>query len=202
MKTQMRFQKILMLVTLVVAALSFVYALSFCGGTIYQYNSLYDQINKVEEVEGAEALFLASQKYNDILIGLSVAFIVIVALNFVMASQSRRNYYVTNYVSIILTAVYAVVFAILLLVFVSNTFSLFAAIDREVAEFEYSLVMDDFKYSVVNFILGYLMAALMIVNAVILVLILVWKIKLMKGEKQLLKGVMYRDASGREEEVV
>lgn len=202
MKTQMRFQKILMLVTLVVAALSFVYALSFCGGTIYQYNSLYDQINKVEEVEGAEALFLASQKYNDILIGLSVAFIVIVALNFVMASQSRRNYYVTNYISIILTAVYAVVFAILLLVFVSNTFSLFAAIDREVAEFEYSLVMDDFKYSVVNFILGYLMAALMIVNAVILVLNLVWKIKLMKGEKQLLKGVMYRDASGREEEVV
>lgn len=198
----MRFQKILMLVTLVVAALSFVYALSFCGGTIYQYNSLYDQINKVEEVEGAEALFLASQKYNDILIGLSVAFIVIVALNFVMASQSRRNYYVTNYISIILTAVYAVVFAILLLVFVSNTFSLFAAIDREVAEFEYSLVMDDFKYSVVNFILGYLMAALMIVNAVILVLNLVWKIKLMKGEKQLLKGVMYRDASGREEEVV
>lgn len=191
-----------MLVTLVVAALSFVYALSFCGGTIYQYNSLYDQINKVEEVEGAEALFLASQKYNDILIGLSVAFIVIVALNFVMASQSRRNYYVTNYVSIILTAVYAVVFAILLLVFVSNTFSLFAAIDKEVAEFEYSLVMDDFKYSVVNFILGYLMAALMIVNAVILVLNLVWKIKLMKGEKQLLKGVMYRDASGREEEVV
>lgn len=191
-----------MLVTLVVAALSFVYALSFCGGTIYQYNSLYDQINKVEEVEGAEALFLASQKYNDILIGLSVAFIVIVALNFVMASQSRRNYYVTNYISIILTAVYAVVFAILLLVFVSNTFSLFAAIDREVAEFEYSLVMDDFKYSVVNFILGYLMAALMIVNAVILVLNLVWKIKLMKGEKQLLKGVMYRDASGREEEVV
>lgn len=202
MKTQMRFQKILMLVTLVVAALSFVYALSFCGGTVYQYNSLYDQINKVEEVEGAEALFLASQKYNDILIGLSVAFIVIVALNFVMASQSRRNYYVTNYVSIILTAVYAVVFAILLLVFVSNTFSLFAAIDKEVAEFEYSLVMDDFKYSVVNFILGYLMAALMIVNAVILVLNLVWKIKLMKGEKQLLKGVMYRDVSGREEEVV
>ncbi len=198
----MRFQKILMLVTLVVAALSFVYALSFCGGTIYQYNSLYDQINKVEEVEGAEALFLASQKYNDILIGLSVAFIVIVALNFVMASQSRRNYYVTNYVSIILTAVYAVVFAILLLVFVSNTFSLFAAIDKEVAEFEYSLVMDDFKYSVVNFILGYLMAALMIVNAVVLVLNLVWKIKLMKGEKQLLKGVMYRDVSGREEEVV
>ena len=198
----MRFQKILMLVTLVVAALSFVYALSFCGGTVYQYNSLYDQINKVEEVEGAEALFLASQKYNDILIGLSVAFIVIVALNFVMASQSRRNYYVTNYVSIILTAVYAVVFAILLLVFVSNTFSLFAAIEKEVAEFEYSLVMDDFKYSIANFILGYLMAALMIVNAVVLVLNLVWKIKLMKGEKQLLKGVMYRDVSGREEEVV
>lgn len=204
MKTQMRFQKILILVTLVVAALSFVYALSFCGGTVYQYNSLYDQVNKVEDVEGTKALFLASQKYNDILIGLSIAFIVIVALNYVMASNSRRNYYVTNYVSIILTAVYAVVFAILVLVFVSDTLSLFTAIDKETAEFEYSLTASKdaaFKYSLSNFILGYLLSAVMIVNAVILALNLAWKAKLMKGEKQLLQGAVQTKAPEAEEVV-
>ena len=48
-----------MLVTLVVAALSFVYALSFCGGTINQYRGLFS--DGEEAVEGAEALYYAAQ---------------------------------------------------------------------------------------------------------------------------------------------
>lgn len=184
----MRFQKILMLVSLIVAALSFVYALSFCSGTVYQYGTLYLPNSGTEAVEGAEDLFFASQDYNDTLITLSIIFIVVAVLNYIAASQKRRKYYITNYVSIILTAVYAVVFAILLLVFVSDTYSLFTAIDKEAAEEAYSLFYGDFKYSISNFILGYIMAALMIVNAVVLVLNLVWKIKLMQGEKKLLEG--------------
>lgn len=188
MKTQMRFQKILMLVSLIVAALSLVYALSFCGGTVYQYGTLYLPNSGTEAVEGAEDLFFASQDYNDTLIALSIIFIVIVVLNYITASQKRRKYYITNYVSIILTAVYAVVFAILLLVFVSDTYSLFTAIDKEAAEEAYLLLYGDFKYSIANFILGYLMAALILVTAAVLILNLVWKIKLMQGEKKLLEG--------------
>ena len=86
MKTQMRFQKYLILAILIVAALSFVYALSFCGGTVYQYGTLYDQVNDKEKVEGAKALFEASQRYNDILIWLAVAFILVVVLNYVMST--------------------------------------------------------------------------------------------------------------------
>ena len=191
-----------MLVTLIVAALSFVYALSFCGGTIYQYCTMYNKVTGKESVDGVKALFEASQSYNDILLGLSIAFIVIAALNYITASQSRRNYYVTNYVSIILTAVYAVVFAILMLVFVSKTFTLFTAVDMENAKDEYSLFYDDFSYSISNFILGYLMAALMVVNAVFLALNLAWKAKLMKGEKQLLQGVTHTDTPVPEAEEV
>lgn len=189
-----------MLVTLIVAALSFVYALSFNGGTVYQYGTLYNKVTGVERVEGVKDLFEAAQSYNDVLLGLSIAFIVIAALNYVTASQSRRNYYVTNYVSIILTAVYAVVFAILMLVFVSKTLSLFTAIDMEAAKERYSMLYDDFSYSLSNFILGYLMAALMVVNAVFLALNLAWKAKLMKGEKQLLQGVAHAAAPAPEAE--
>jgi hypothetical protein len=188
MKTQMKFQKILMLVTLIVAALSFVYALSFCGGTVYQYGTLYLKTTDTERVAGARALFLTSQNYCDILITLSIIFILVVVLNYVMASQSRRNYYLTNYISIILTIVYAVVLSILLIVFVSQTFSLFLAVDKEAAITRYERLNGEgsFKYSISNFILGYIMAVIIICDAVALVLNLIWKIKLMQGERKLL----------------
>jgi hypothetical protein len=188
MKTQMKFQKILMLVTLIVAALSFVYALSFCGGTVYQYGTLYLKTTDTERVAGARALFLTSQSYCDILITLSIIFILVVVLNYVMASQSRRNYYLTNYISIILTIVYAVVLSILLIVFVSQTFSLFLAVDKEAAITRYERLNGEgsFKYSISNFILGYIMAVIIICDAVALVLNLIWKIKLMQGERKLL----------------
>jgi hypothetical protein len=105
-----------------------------------------------------------------------------------MASQSRRNYYLTNYISIILTIVYAVVLSILLIVFVSQTFSLFLAVDKEAAITRYERLNGEgsFKYSISNFILGYIMAVVIICDAVALVLNLIWKIKLMQGERKLL----------------
>ncbi len=195
----MRFQKILMFVTLIVAALSFVYALSFCGGTVYQYGTLYLKTSGGERVKGAADLFNASQSYNETLITLSIIFIVIAALNFVAASQKRRNYYVTNYVVTGITVVYQLVFAVLLVVFVSDTFSLFNVIDKAAAEAAYR--GDDFKYSISNFILGYVLMAVVIVNAVALILNLVWKIKLMQGEKKLLKGVEASKPADSSEEV-
>ncbi|MDE5721156.1 MAG: hypothetical protein K2I30_00230 [Clostridia bacterium] len=186
MKTQMRFQKILMLVTLIVAALSFVYALSFCSGTVYQYSTLYLQSSGKERVPGAADLFLVSQYDNGILINLSIVFIVVTVLHYIAASQKRRKYYVTNYVATGIVVVYQLVFAILLIVYVSEVFSLFNAIDRVAAEAAY--LRDDFKYSTINFIMGYVLVGVVVLNMVALVLNLVWKIKLMQGEKKLLQG--------------
>ncbi|MDE7181438.1 MAG: hypothetical protein K2O41_00210 [Clostridia bacterium] len=186
MKTQMRFQKILMLVTLIVAALSFVYALAFCSGTIYQYGTLYLQSSGKERVSGAADLFLVSQYDNGILITLSIVFIVVTVLHYIAASQKRRKYYVTNYVATGIVVLYQIIFAILLIVYVSEVFSLFNAIDRVAAEEAY--LRDDFKYSTINFIMGYVLVGVVVVNAVALILNLVWKIKLMQGEKKLLEG--------------
>ena len=186
MKTQMRFQKILMLVTLIVAALSFVYALAFCSGTVYQYGTLYLQSSGKERVPGAADLFLVSQYDNGILITLSIVFIVVTVLHYIAASQKRRKYYVTNYVATGIVVLYQIIFAVLLIVYVSEVFSLFNAIDRAAAEDAY--LRDDFKYSAINFIMGYVLVGVVVVNAVALILNLVWKIKLMQGEKKLLEG--------------
>lgn len=182
----MRFQKILMLVTLIVAALSFVYALAFCSGTVYQYGTLYLQSSGKERVPGAADLFLVSQYDNGILITLSIVFIVVTVLHYIAASQKRRKYYVTNYVATGIVVLYQIIFAVLLIVYVSEVFSLFNAIDRAAAEDAY--LRDDFKYSAINFIMGYVLVGVVVVNAVALILNLVWKIKLMQGEKKLLEG--------------
>ena len=201
MKTQMRFQKILILISLIVAALSFVYALSFCGGTIYQYQEFYDPVRDEADFEGIAELVRASQHYNDILVWLSIVFILVVVLNYVMATNKRRNYYVTNYISIILTVVYAVVFAALIILFVVNTYSLFILVDRvEVGEV-YAEINGKFNYSTINFILGYIMAGVIVVDAALLVFNLVWKVKLMKGEKKLLAAQPVQSEEKAEEAV-
>ena len=201
MKTQMRFQKYLILAVLIVAALSFVYALSFCGGTIYQYGTLFDKLNVKEKVEGAQALFETSQKYNDILIWLSVVFILVVVLNFVMATNKRRNYYVTNYVSIGLTVAYALAFAAALTWMILDTYSLFTAIDRDLAEAMY-LGTEGFKYSTINFILGYVVVGITVISAALMIFNLVWKIKLMQGEKKLLAAAPVQNDEVPAEEAV
>ena len=184
----MRFQKYLILAILIFAALSFVYALSFCGGTIAQYGTLYDQVKDREYVEVEKALFEAPQKYNGILIWLTIAFILVVVLNYVMATNKRRNYYVTNYVSTGITVAYAIAFTVALAIILMNTYSLFTAIDTEAAAIELEYTSTELKYSTSNFILGYVVAGVSIVCAGLMIFNLVWKIKLMKGEKTLLEA--------------
>ena len=195
MKAQMRFQKYLMLITLIVAALSFVYAISFCSGTIYQYNQLYSKPN-TQRVEGAYALWRVSQDFCNLFMWLSIVLILVVLLNYLMATQSRRNYYVTNYISIGITIVYQVVFAVLLIIYVSDVFSYFEAIDvAKATEALKRYRSMDLRYSTLNFTLGYVLAAAIICNAVVMGLNLLWKIKLMKGEKALLEGGLVKEVA-------
>ena len=193
----MRFQKYLILAALIVAALSFVYALSFCGGTIYQYGTLYDDDALIP---GVKALFDASQMYNDVLVWLTIVFILVIVLNYIMSTHKRRNYYATNYVSIILTIVYAVGFAAVLAWIVTDTYTLFTAIDRDLAAANY-LGTEGFSYSIINFIFGYIVVGIAVITAGLFIFNLVWKVKLMKGEKKLLAKQPVRIAEVAEEAV-
>lgn len=192
----MRFQKCLILISLVVAALSFVYSLAFNSGTLYQYGTMYLKQSDVELVAGAGDLFWEAQYLTDTFNVLSIVFILVVVLNYVMATQSRRNYYITNYISIGLTIVYQLVFAVLLIVFVTNVYGWFDAIDIDEAR---AYIEEEsgntFRYSTLNFTLGYTLAAAIICNAVVLGLNLLWKIKLMKGEKALLEGGLVKEVA-------
>lgn len=186
MKTQMRFQKILMLVSLVVTALTFVFGLFFLTGSL-GYATKYIGSTSI----GAENFVDASQSFVKTLVNLSIVFIVIAAILFITSCHSRRNYYITNYIAIGLFVVFALFMMIYIIVNVSQTMDLFLnEINWEIVPEKMAALMGRYpmdKGDTYAFILGYVVAVIILVDAALLVLNTVWKVLLMKGEKKLLE---------------
>lgn len=198
MKSQMRFQKILTIVTIVIAALSIVYALIFCSGVIGQIDRLvYLEV----ELDGAILLNYRSQSFSDLFLILGIVLVLTVALMFIMGNHSRRKYYVTNYVAVGVYVAFALVFVVLLLVKLIGVQSALNAIDMEVAKEVYTDPLDanspfgEWTDSAWTIYLGFAYMGLLIVNVVAVVLNLVWKIKLVQGERALLEGKNLKEAA-------
>lgn len=187
MKTQMRFQKILMLVSLIVAAITFVFGLFFLTGSL-GYAGRYTASSGKSAI-GAEVFVEKTQGYVSLLITLAIIFIVLAALLYITSCNKRRNYYITNYIAIGLFVAFALAMVIYIIIMVTSTHSLFLnEIDWAKVEI-YSADHPDWPMNQnenYQFIIGYLVAAIVFIDAVLLVLSTIWKVLLMKGEKQLL----------------
>ena len=192
----MRFQKILMLVTLIVSALTFVYALIFSTPISALSVLTHGQPTITNDPIGANATYDLFQQYNAILVVLTVVFILLVALCYIMACQKRRNYYTTNYVAIIATAAYALVLCVLIVAFTAICHMSF------LNDVDWYTYYNDYYNGYLNVAtgytlysysdsdavcwIGYVIAFIVLADVVALVYNLIWKVKLMKGEKQLL----------------
>lgn len=194
MKTQMKFQKILSTVSLIVAALSIALALCFCSGVMSEIIAYLPEKFGI----GADNLYNYSQKANNTLIILSIVLLLVVVTIFITATNKRRNYYVTNYVSLALVIVYSLVFAIILIVICTTAMGYANEIDYVKWKEFYEAHTTD-RYGNVSYsnprrysesratlILGIVLAILLLVEVAAWVLNLIWKIKLMQGEKALL----------------
>ncbi len=113
-----------MLVSLVVSALVFVYALFFMTG------GLADVYRYIDTVDGKDYIHCAkfvstSQSFVSTLVAFGIVMIVLVAAMYLMACNSRRKYYITNYIAIGLFVVFALVVAIYLVVMVATVMDLY-----------------------------------------------------------------------------
>lgn len=200
MKTQMRFQKILMLVTLIISAVTIVYAWGFFIGSLscVSYMAAFrgtlpsgSGVSASQLREAATNTYYIALDVNDLLFALSIVFLLLVAFIYITASNKRRNYYVTNYIAIIATAAFAAVFAIIGIVAISMVLgTMISEIPSEIWD-AYKNYCDtnnikNYSDSNVMFGIGYVVFAIVLVNAAALIYNLIWKIKLMKGEKKLL----------------
>ena len=192
----MRFQKILMLVSLVVAALTFVFAISFLTGSLGEITYYVTRTGGiVTDSANAQNFVDKSQAYVGTAVVLSIIFIVIAAFLFVTSSQSRRNYYITNYISVGLYVVFALVMAIFIIIMCSDCMNLFLNdVAWEAGTNGGKNIADQFLSThpvtrqTGNFIVGYILAVIVLCDGVLMALSAVWKTLLMRGEKKLLAG--------------
>lgn len=179
-----------MYVSLIVAALTFVFALVFPTGSLGEATHYVEHVGAVTIDNINVGEFIAvSQSMTGTLVKLGIIFIVLAALMFITASHSRRKYYITNYISVGLFVVFALVVFVYILIMVAKVSNLFinsidwAAVESNLIP-EYPISKDD----TFTFVLGFIVAAIVFVDAVFVVLSTVWKVLLMKGEQKLLEG--------------
>ena len=186
MKTQMRFQKILMIATLVIGALGVVYALIFCSGGFNQLCLLGG-----EGIDGVDKFIKKVQSSNDTLFTLGIVYVVVCLLPLIAACQKRRKYYITNYIAIGVVVVFQIIYSILLVVTISNVMKVYNKADFETASlsyelFDFAVQYGDFSTKPWTPTVGYVLMGVSLVDAVLLVLNVVWKVLLTMGEKKLL----------------
>ena len=188
-KSQMKFQKILTLVLLIFAAVCFAFSLGIA-------TDLYGLFvnSGVAPFEGSD-LFYDIQGYNRVAVILSIVLIVSCLLPYIFASNTRRLYYLDNYISIGVQSGFFAFYGIYILINSINyknrfltevdfeTYKSFA----ETFNLKYSDSTFFFDAGIVLSILCFVMVGLIVANVV-------WKVMIMKKEKEILSlGVEQND---------
>lgn len=189
-KKQLRFQKIVCLLCLIMAAVTFIYAL---GISTDLYDSLYGTMTNKNDphktkVEGSW-IYYDMQDFNRSYVNYGIVLILLACLLYIMNTHTRRKYYITNYVSV---AVYSIgtlavnVWALMQVSAFRHQFLTTVNFEqlKEYAEMWNSPYID----STFWFDLGYVVAALSILAVAALIGNTIWKVKLMNAENALIKA--------------
>ena len=204
MKTQMKFQKYICLVMLIMGALTLVYAFAYLSGGMAQLGqakragdpgSGVQFQSAFQAVEGKNdyTLFEQIQPFNNLLMYCGIAMVLTAVLLYITACNTRRNYYISNYVAIGVCSLANIVLSVVLMAFNAGWKSKFLNVDfaswKAYNDYMVGIGGDShYSESTLWFDLGFVVYTLMIVASILLILNLVWKVLLMKGEKQLLSG--------------
>ncbi len=211
MKTQIKFQKRLALITLIVAALAFIFAICFFSGNLsdvmsYRLSLYRESYSSRVEVNGQLQVvtaitaniigdvndwILSAQAIDKAMVTMTIIFFVVIAFIYITCTNSRRNYYITNYVMTGVVVVYAValaLFGIISMIVLMNGFMnlQFTSDSIEFQVLNSSANFPEVTYSPLMFILGIVAFLLVLLVALAWIYNLIWKTKLMKGEQELL----------------
>lgn len=193
-KRQLKFQNILSYALIAVFVLLFVYSLSIMTHVYVTLYAAYDPDREIpslgisgEMVKGAK-LFYDMQPFNNQLLAVAVVIIIVSLTYFVTGSKTRRKYYISNYVSAGLIAVANVAAAVFVTVNVIKYRTAYLQVDFEALKTYNEQFGYPYSNSTFWFDLGFVISALLVVVAGLVVLNVIWKTLLMKKEDALLSG--------------
>lgn len=194
----MKFQRIMCIIMIVVGALSALYCFMYCTGALANIGVTVEKSlgapKYKEGFEGPGQLYIDVQPFNQMLLILSIVMIVVAALLYITATNKRRNYYIDNYVATGVVCATDISISIYLMVQNAGFLSRFNALMsdpavlaryEELAEADLTMDMITSNWT---FVLGFVIYSIVILACVALILNLVWKVMLMRGEKKLLNG--------------
>ncbi len=193
MKTQMKFQKIMCLLMVILGALSAVYCFIYCSAGLGAIGATI-QANGNPNADMPEAVIYQDvQPFNNLLLILSIVIILCGVLLYITATNKRRNYYISNYVAIGIVSIADIVISVYILIQNSVFFGRFLDIIADPTYYErLSKILAEADVvctaSTWNFALGYVLYPIIIIASLALIFNLVWKIMLMRGEKALLEN--------------
>ncbi len=199
MKTQMRFQKYLCLVLLILGAIATLYAFCYCTGSMVELgqtlDTKYRSFFKAAEGKYDATLYVEIQGFNNMLMYFGIVMILLAVLLYITACNKRRNYYVSNYVAIGVCAGGNIVMSVICLIMNGMWRSKFLNVDfaawenywdERIASRPGAAIVKHYSESTATFDIGFVVYILVILASILLILNLIWKIKLMQGEKKLL----------------
>lgn len=182
-KIQRMLQKPIIILALIMAVLTFIYALGFATD-IYPLSYHTDKTSKMFYVEGAE-LYDIIQPFNKLLLQYGVILLILAGLNFVCMSHTRRLYYISNYVSSVAYAGFAVWVGSQVIQYVMIFKSMYLQVDFE--QLKKVTEMLGLRYVESTFMLdcGFILCIMLFITAAIVLANLVMKTIWMREEKKL-----------------
>lgn len=185
MKVQMKFQKIICLSMLIVAAIGFILSLGLLTDIYYvQLASSYGVADKNNNI------FKMMQPFNNDLVAIYITIIVLSALLVLTNTNTRRKYYISNYINIGLISLFSVgscVYAVSSLINFKHIFKTEVNFERWK---EVQQTLQKLHYTESTFWIDINMAASILVAIVSLLLLgnMIWKIILVREENKLLSN--------------
>ena len=188
-KKQVKFQRIVCFGALIVGALFFVYSLGLLTDL---YDTMYSMIldpNNLDnsKVEGAR-IYYDMQPFNHLLLRFSIGLIVLSCVLFLTNTHARRKYYFSNALATCANVIAEIAMAVwchLQIGIFRNQYLTtvdFAELEKRLSR------RGTYTDSTFWFDVHYLLCALAVVAAVLLIVNLIWKKKLMQGEQELLRS--------------
>jgi hypothetical protein len=182
---------------LLCGALSIFYALAYGSGIIAALGQGLDDavLTNFKPATGKNgaSLFYDVQDFNTQIFAFGIVILLLAVCLYITATNKRRNYYITNYIATGACSLGSIVLSIVAMAQNASWRAKFANIDFDTwkslnAAATNSGYTPPYTESLAWFDVGFALYSIVIVVSILLVLNVVWKILLMKGEKQLLKG--------------
>ncbi len=188
-KKQMTAQRVICLLSIIASVIVFLYSLGLMTDL---YDSLYPTMLNPYDLTDTDVpgsiIYYDMQPFNRALLRVSIGLILLSCLLFITNTNVRRKYYVGNYAAIGLNVAANICAAVWAHGQLTAFKAQFLKLDFDALQFHAELWETPYIDSTFWFDAHYAVFAITLAVAALLILNTIWKMKLMKEEKQLLKA--------------